>query len=151
MILSTLNSATPMEGQLRQLPQNFFDVVIVDESSQALEASMWIALPNAKKLVMAGDINQLPPVVMSQGAIDGGLNLSLMERIIKKYKEKSFVSLTRQYRMNEKIMSWSSKSFYDNSLCADDSVKCHLLKDLKGVSDSDVTSKLYNILFVVQK
>lgn len=133
MILCTLNSASATDGQLQNVPNDFFDVLIVDEASQAMEASMWIAIPNAPKLILAGDINQLPPVVMCQEATTGGLNISLMERAVKKLKDDCYVRLTRQYRMNEKIMLWSSKKFYDNSLVADDSVKNHLLKDLPSI------------------
>jgi ATP-dependent RNA/DNA helicase IGHMBP2 len=36
--------------------------------------------------------------------------------------------------MNEAIMNWSSKEFYQGKLMADQSVKSHLLKDLVNVS-----------------
>lgn len=102
---------------------------------------MWIAIPNAPKLILAGDINQLPPVVMCQEAQAGGLNVSLMERAVKKLDNDCYVRLTRQYRMNEKIMLWSSKKFYDNSLVADESVKNHLLKDFPSIKlDSSLES-----------
>lgn len=140
VILSTLNSSSS-KGYLQHLEEDYFDVLIVDEASQALEASMWIAIPNASKLVLAGDINQLPPTVLSQEAINQGLNKSLMERAIEKLGKDSFRALTRQYRMNEKIMLWSSKRFYDNSLQADDTVKHHLLKDLPGIKENCLTSK----------
>ena len=107
-----------------------------------MEASMWIAIPNAPKLVLAGDINQLPPVVKCQEAANHGLNMSLMERAIKKLGKDSFRCLTRQYRMNEKIMLWSSKRFYENSLQADDSVKHHLLKDLPEIREIPLTSRV---------
>ncbi|TKA83311.1 hypothetical protein B0A55_00597 [Friedmanniomyces simplex] len=44
-----------------------FDVVIVDEASQALEAQCWIPVlaSNAPKLVLAGDHLQLPPTIKS--------------------------------------------------------------------------------------
>lgn len=146
VILCTLNSATPGEGVLRYIPKDYFDVVIIDEASQALEASNWIAIPNAEKLVLAGDINQLPPVVMCQEAANRGLNLSLMERAIKKLGEDSFKCLQVQYRMNHKIMSWSSKQFYQNSLKADVSVRNHLLKDLVTVQNRPITSE--SLIFV---
>ncbi|XP_051156788.1 DNA-binding protein SMUBP-2-like [Leptopilina boulardi] len=140
VILSTLNSSSS-KGYLQHLENDHFDVLIVDEASQALEASMWIGIPNAPKLVLAGDINQLPPTVLCQEAINQGLNISLMERAIKKLGKESFVTLTRQYRMNEKIMLWSSKRFYENSLQADDTVKYHLLKDLPDIKESSLTAE----------
>jgi DNA polymerase alpha-associated DNA helicase A len=44
-----------------------FDVVIVDEASQALEAQCWVPLlwVKASKLVLAGDHLQLPPTIKS--------------------------------------------------------------------------------------
>ena len=48
-----------------QLRQSEFDVVIIDEASQALEAQCWVPLLNAKKTVLAGDHLQLPPTVKS--------------------------------------------------------------------------------------
>ncbi|NP_001155054.1 immunoglobulin mu binding protein 2 [Nasonia vitripennis] len=142
VILCTLNSASANDGQLQYIPRDHFDVLIVDEASQAMEASTWIAIPNAPKLILAGDINQLPPVVMCQEATKGGLNISLMERAIKKLNTDCYVRLMRQYRMNEKIMTWSSKKFYDDTLEADDLVKNHLLKHLPSVKqEDDLTSE----------
>lgn len=142
MILCTLNSATTGKGAkaLRHVPRDYFDVVVVDEASQALEASTWIAIPNAEKLVLAGDINQLPPAVMNQKAAKSGLSLSLMERAIKKLGKEAFRSLFIQYRMNAKIMTWSSEQFYESTLKADKLVENHLLRDLPGVLDSPLTN-----------
>ncbi|XP_012253072.2 DNA-binding protein SMUBP-2-like [Athalia rosae] len=148
VIICTLNSASTgkFAKALRHVPKDYFDVVVVDEASQALEASNWIAIPNAPKLVLAGDINQLPPAVMNQKAAKNGLSLSLMERAIKKLGQDSFRSLEIQYRMNEKIMAWSSKQFYDNTLKADKLVQKHLLKDLPGVTSCAMTND--SLLFV---
>lgn len=143
IVLCTLNSASASDGQLQNVPKDHFDVLIVDEASQAMEASMWIAIPNASKLILAGDINQLPPVVMCQKAVDGGLNISLMERAIKKLKDDCYVRLTRQYRMNEKIMLWSSNKFYEKTLEADDLVKNHLLKDLSEIKQDDSLTSMF--------
>ena len=48
-----------------QLRGERFDVVIIDEASQALEAACWIPLLGARKVVLAGDHLQLPPTVKS--------------------------------------------------------------------------------------
>ncbi|KAH8993570.1 P-loop containing nucleoside triphosphate hydrolase protein [Lactarius hatsudake] len=42
-----------------------FDVVIIDEATQALEAVCWVPIFKAKKLILAGDPKQLPPTVLS--------------------------------------------------------------------------------------
>jgi DNA replication ATP-dependent helicase Dna2 len=45
-----------------------FDVCIVDESTQVLQVSVLRALFSAKKFILVGDPEQLPPVVKSNTA-----------------------------------------------------------------------------------
>ncbi len=40
-----------------------FDVVIVDEAAQALEASCWVPLQLGRRCVLGGDHLQLPPTI----------------------------------------------------------------------------------------
>ncbi|KAH9942064.1 P-loop containing nucleoside triphosphate hydrolase protein [Amylocystis lapponica] len=49
----------------RQLYSQDFDVVVIDEATQALEAVCWIPIFKAKKLILAGDPMQLPPTILS--------------------------------------------------------------------------------------
>ncbi|KAK4681737.1 hypothetical protein QC764_110050 [Podospora pseudoanserina] len=51
-----------------QLRDEKFDVVIIDEASQALEAQCWVALLSAKKAICAGDHLQLPPTIKSSNS-----------------------------------------------------------------------------------
>ncbi|KAJ7130315.1 AAA domain-containing protein [Mycena epipterygia] len=60
VVLATCHSAGG-----RQLRNHEFDVVIIDEATQALEAVCWIPILKAKKLILAGDPMQLPPTVLS--------------------------------------------------------------------------------------
>ncbi|KAG0041009.1 hypothetical protein BGZ82_003620 [Podila clonocystis] len=62
VVLSTLNGcgAKVLWGEK-------FDVVIIDEATQALEAECWIAMGKGAKIVLAGDHLQLPPTVVSEG------------------------------------------------------------------------------------
>ncbi|TFY66820.1 hypothetical protein EVG20_g4274 [Dentipellis fragilis] len=48
-----------------QLRNQKFDVVIIDEATQAMEAVCWIPIFKGKKLILAGDPKQLPPTVLS--------------------------------------------------------------------------------------
>lgn len=64
VILSTTTGASP-DGPLKLLPDNYFDLVVIDECAQALEASCWIALLQARKCILAGDHKQLPPTIIS--------------------------------------------------------------------------------------
>lgn len=50
------------------LKNQTFDIVIIDEASQALEAQCWVPLLSAKKVVLAGDHLQLPPTIKSLNA-----------------------------------------------------------------------------------
>ncbi len=50
-------------GPLRHLPEDHFQVTMVDECSQAKEASCWILIPRTTKLILAGDYHQLPPII----------------------------------------------------------------------------------------
>ncbi|KAL6711436.1 hypothetical protein ACN47E_004370 [Coniothyrium glycines] len=65
VVLATLHGAGGfhLKGQV-------FDVVIVDEASQALEAQCWVPLlwVKANKLVLAGDHLQLPPTIKSSNS-----------------------------------------------------------------------------------
>lgn len=137
VVLATLTSVNE-EGAIKHLPDQFFDVVIIDECSQAIEAACWIAIPKASKLILAGDHMQLPPTVKSKEAMDQGLSVSLMERAIKLLGKDSYKLLTQQFRMHSSIMSWVTK-MYDNVLKADDSVATRLLKDLPGVAETEET------------
>ncbi|KZV75712.1 P-loop containing nucleoside triphosphate hydrolase protein [Peniophora sp. CONT] len=60
VVLATCHSAggRPMRSQT-------FDVVIIDEATQAVEAVCWVPIFKAKKLILAGDPKQLPPTVLA--------------------------------------------------------------------------------------
>lgn len=49
----------------RQLRNHQFDVVVIDEATQAMEAVCWIPIFKAKKLILAGDPMQLPPTILA--------------------------------------------------------------------------------------
>ncbi|VDB96684.1 unnamed protein product [Peniophora sp. CBMAI 1063] len=60
VVLATCHSAGG-----RQLRNQAFDVVIIDEATQAVEAVCWVPIFKAKKLILAGDPKQLPPTVLA--------------------------------------------------------------------------------------
>ncbi|EPB87178.1 hypothetical protein HMPREF1544_06003 [Mucor circinelloides 1006PhL] len=145
--ISTLNGAASKNMWNRE-----FDVVIIDEATQALEAECWIALLKAKKAILAGDHLQLPPTIKTpikmnqpKKAKKGGLSTetdlstTLFDRLLGMYGDKVKRMLMVQYRMHQKIMEFSSKELYDNKLVADKSVASHLLVDLPNVEESENT------------
>ena len=96
-----------------------FDVVVIDEAAQALEAACWGAMLRGKKAVLAGDHLQLPPTVMSDEASRAGLSETLFARAHAKWNAVGVAKmLTVQYRMNERIMRWASDEMYEGKLVA---------------------------------
>ena len=137
-----------------QLRNQRFDVVIIDEASQALEAQCWIPLLSAKKVVLAGDHLQLPPTVKSvhkpaktndtdEGVMKGvSLEKTLFDRLLSLHGPGIKKMLTTQYRMHEQIMQFPSSELYESKLIAADSVKARLLEHLPyEVQSTDDTSE----------
>ncbi|XP_006861112.1 PREDICTED: DNA-binding protein SMUBP-2 [Chrysochloris asiatica] len=138
VVLAT-NTGASSEGPLKLLPEDYFDMVVIDECAQALEASCWIPLLKARKCILAGDHKQLPPTVVSHKAAQAGLSLSLMERLTERHSGQVRM-LTVQYRMHEAIMRWASVALYHGRLVAHPSVAGHLLRDLPGVATTEETA-----------
>jgi DNA polymerase alpha-associated DNA helicase A len=145
--ICTLNGAAS-----RNMMNREFDVVIIDEATQALEPECWIALLKAKKAILAGDHLQLPPTIKTPVKIgkkkksnktglstDTDLSTTLFDRLLEMYGDPVKRMLMVQYRMHQKIMEFSSNELYDGKLTADESVASHLLHDLPDVESSENT------------
>ncbi|OGR92291.1 MAG: hypothetical protein A2992_06705 [Elusimicrobia bacterium RIFCSPLOWO2_01_FULL_59_12] len=113
-----------------------FDLLIMDEASQATEPLSWVPITQTKKVVFAGDPLQLPPTIYSDDAKKRGLGTTLFERLQKILPEKAQTLLRIQYRMHETIMGFSSQQFYKGALEADASVRAHTASDLPHVKDA---------------
>uniref|UniRef100_A0A7R9YTI7 AAA+ ATPase domain-containing protein n=1 Tax=Chlamydomonas euryale TaxID=1486919 RepID=A0A7R9YTI7_9CHLO len=134
-IVEVLKSAQVVTATLtgalhHSLEGSVFDVVVIDEAAQALEAACWGALLKAPRCVLAGDHLQLPPTIISDIAARRGLARTLFERIQDLYGAGVSQMLNVQYRMNKAIMQWSSDELYDGHLTAHNSVAEHCLADL---------------------
>ncbi|NXT73720.1 SDE3 helicase, partial [Zapornia atra] len=121
-------------------PPGFFSHVFIDECGQAVEPESVVAIaglltamdlktnPNGGQLVLAGDPQQLGPVLRSPLAIEHGLGTSLLERLMLHnplYKKSSagydpqFVTkLLWNYRSHEAILRIPNELFYDSELRA---------------------------------
>ena len=132
---------TPTSIMDKALKEKSFDLLVIDEATQATEPVTWIPMTSTKKVVMAGDHFQLPPTVRSKEAEEKGLGVTLFERYYEILGEDSKQLLERQYRMNEKIMGFSSREFYENLLVADDSVKHQTLSGLSSVTKTKDTDE----------
>ena len=116
VITSTLGSVK--HASIKNLS---FSTVFIDEAGQALEPACWIPITASKRVILAGDHQQLPPVVKSKEAKSEGVGLieTLFEKLIKKQDTVRSSMLLYQYRMHEKIMSFSNEAFYDGKLDID--------------------------------
>ena len=123
-----------------------FDLAVIDEAGQSTEPACWIPLLRARRVVLAGDHCQLPPTVLSREAAHQGFGLSLMERLVARYGNEISRRLQVQYRMHASIMEFSSLEFYDAELVADESVRSHLLRDLPGVADCELTQTPLHVI-----
>ncbi|MBN2893065.1 MAG: AAA family ATPase [Bacteroidales bacterium] len=110
-----------------QIKDMKFKTVFIDEAAQGLEPATWIPIIRSDRVILAGDHSQLPPTVKSYEAAKNGLEITLFEKAIK--RNSADVMLNEQYRMNEKIMTFSSRYFYKNQLIANEKVKIHTIFD----------------------
>lgn len=126
----------------RELWGKEWDVVIVDEASQALEAQTWIPLLRAKKVILAGDHLQLPPTVKSvTKGKTSPLEVTLFDRMIARYGGQNMRMLTVQYRMNSQINEFPSKTLYGGKLVAAPAVAERRLVDQPGIEETENTSQ----------
>lgn len=99
-----------------------FDYCIIDEASQITLPACIGPLRYARKFVLVGDPHQLPPLVRDPRARQGGLDVSLFERLQRAHPN-AVVHLCHQYRMNDDIMSLSNALTYQGRLrCGNDAV-----------------------------
>ena len=105
-----------------------FHTVVIDEAGQALEPACWIPVLKAEKVIFAGDHCQLSPTVKSNVAAKNGLSTTLLEKCVSLHPE-AVVLLEEQYRMNEQIMGYSSRVFYEDKMKAHVSVATRILMD----------------------
>ncbi|EDO34496.1 predicted protein [Nematostella vectensis] len=128
------------------IPDTHFTHVFIDESGQALEPECMVPLagllnpenPGGGQLVLAGDPQQLGPVLRSPLAIKYGLRMSLLERLMTRvaaygritedeedelgeYEPAMLTKLLKNYRSHPAILELPNGMFYDDELetCAD--------------------------------
>ena len=108
-------ASTLVSSNHRLLNGRRFGTLFIDEAAQALEAACWIAIRKADRVVLAGDHCQLPPTIKCYEAARGGLERTLMEKVVS--NKPAVVSLLKvQYRMHEEIMKFPSQWFYNGEL-----------------------------------
>ena len=128
----------------RLLQGQKYGTLFIDEAAQALEAACWIPIRKATRVILAGDHCQLPPTIKSLAAMHGGLDKTLMERIVE--NKPDVVTLLRiQYRMNDEIMRFSSDYFYHGQVESAPEVKHRGILDydepIEWIDTSDIDAK----------
>ncbi|QRW20864.1 DNA replication ATP-dependent helicase Dna2 [Rhizoctonia solani] len=99
----------------------------IDEASQITLPSCLGPLRFAEKFVLVGDHFQLPPLVKSKDAREGGMDISLFRRLSDTHPE-AVIDLALQYRMNAEIMTLSNKLIYSDRLqCGSEKVATQAL------------------------
>lgn len=93
-----------------------FDLVVLDEASQATIPASLIPLSKGRRLVLAGDHRQLPPYHSSEDSSEEEMERSLFEHLMTCYGDGVSLTVPRQYRMNEEIAAFPNEEFYDGRL-----------------------------------
>ncbi len=112
------NSTTNTRPDAKQLcAVNLFDVVVIDEASQAVEPAALIPMQWLKPgglLVLIGDPKQLAPTIVSKAAKNANFEQSLFDRL-QRAGTPAYL-LHEQYRMHPEIMKFPSSCFYSGRL-----------------------------------
>jgi superfamily I DNA and/or RNA helicase len=141
------------------LGDTVFDCVVVDEATQAPDPLLLIALGRAKVCVLAGDPQQLGPVVTGGPLAEPTLGSTIFERLASASSLAQAAALTeaqlesrdagregpvsitgavmleQQHRMHTQIMTFPSRTMYDARLLAAPAVATHTLDDLAVTPD----------------
>ena len=121
VLLCTLNTAG--STRLRNAVKHKFDLMLLDEGSQAPEAEFYVAttFPGVRRIVVVGDPMQLPATVAHEGCEQAGYGNSFLSHVLEFQPEKVHL-LDVQYRMEPEILAFSNKMFYSGRIRSDESV-----------------------------
>ncbi|KAE8623124.1 hypothetical protein XENTR_v10005508 [Xenopus tropicalis] len=136
VIITTLVTAGRLASA--NFPRGHFSHVFIDEAGHAVEPECVTAIAgildamdpennvDGGQLVLAGDPKQLGPILRSPIAIEHGLGISLLERLMTQndlyrkvndcYDPKFVTKLLRNYRSHPSILKIPNELFYDNEL-----------------------------------
>ena len=119
--------ATCVGAQHPLIADSIFDCAVVDEATQAPDPILLVPLSRAKVCVLAGDPNQLGPVVTGGPVVEAILGSTIFDRIS---RADATVMLEQQHRMHVDIMTFPSRSMYEGKLVAAPAVAGHRLEEL---------------------
>ncbi|KAI9452271.1 P-loop containing nucleoside triphosphate hydrolase protein [Russula earlei] len=146
VVLSTCSSVAML--QTLNVPVGHFSHIVIDEAAQAEEPLVMIPImtfSNADtNIILAGDPNQLRPVIKSPTASRAGLRESYLERLmlmrevygLDNQKVPRIVDLQRNRRSHGSIIAWPNRYLYEDRMRAYGNVEItHLL------ANSDILPK----------
>ncbi|MDQ2051664.1 AAA domain-containing protein [Natronolimnohabitans sp. A-GB9] len=110
VVAATNSSAATLERE--------FDVLVLDEATQATCTASCIPLARADKVILAGDHKQLPPFSATEEPPESAAGLSLFEHLYADggIYEGVGIQLRTQYRMHRDIAWFPNSRFYDRAL-----------------------------------
>lgn len=133
IVISTLTSVGKMvQAKIRP---GHFGYVFIDECGSATEASALVPIAGVVtsqgqingSIILSGDPLQLGPITRSEFAANMGLNVSMLERLMKlpvyqrdpidnQFDSTLITKLIKNYRSHEAILWFSNKMFYQSEL-----------------------------------
>ena len=140
IVVSTVNLAARFWCSGGGFKKGWFDCICVDEAGHSTEPEvigataslMKFSGQNAGQLVLAGDPNQLGPIITSEVCKKFGMGMSYMERLVTtspayklnesdSYPPELVTLLVRNYRSHPAILKLPNEMFYKNKLltCGD--------------------------------
>jgi ATP-dependent RNA/DNA helicase IGHMBP2 len=123
--------ATAAGADAQLLGDTTFDLVVLDEATQAPDPIALVPLLRGRRAVLAGDPCQLPPTVIDREAERLGLGTTFFERLRAGPHGPDLLRLlVVQHRMHETIMAFPSEASYEGKLVAHESVARHTLEGL---------------------
>ncbi|KAI6648466.1 Methyltransferase-like protein 2A isoform X1 [Oopsacas minuta] len=128
IVVTTLTAChTLVSAQDFRKSKSLFTHIFIDEAAQVTEPEVLIALSLAStntKVVLAGDVRQSKPLILSHYGKKYDLDQSLMERfeLLPEYEgnilKKCKVNLTENFRSRRTIVNFFSELFYDSCIVA---------------------------------
>lgn len=105
-------AATPFALRSSRLGGRDFDAVVMDEASQITVPLAVMAMLAARKYILAGDHQQLPPVTVSLSSREA-VKMSIFGRLVNRGFD-TLLNVT--HRLNEQLCLWPSDTFYLSKL-----------------------------------
>lgn len=119
---SKIVGSTLIKSQLDPLDTEEFDVVLIDESSQASITLALLGMVKARRWVLIGDHKQLLPIFKTVNDREMQERLSAFNSALKNYKDRA-LWLRRHYRSNIDIIGFPQRYIYEGEISPADICK----------------------------